>query len=197
MISFDRAMALAAILIACGSVGLALGRGGIETGTMSVSDRGPSSPDNLVFDHVWHSQVDHNDAAPINCGEASADAVSQCFVEIGVPITERLRGATHAILGVKAKAWIPSGPSSETMNYGLIYASFMFESGATNNHFIHVEEWGGKDDYQEERRRVTFSTVIAPIIDGKILIRVGKQIMGRAEIEIAGYIEGYLYQPTA
>lgn len=194
MISFDRAMALAAILIACCSVGISIVWGSVAPGKLVASDGGPSAPENLVFDHVWHTPVEHkNDAAPINCSDASADIVSQCFIEIGIPITETLRGATHAVLGVKSKAWIPSGPPSGTMNYGLIYASFMFPDGATNNHFIHVEAWGGNADHQEERRRVTFSTVIAPIINGKILLRVGKQIMGRAEVEIAGYIEGYLY----
>lgn len=192
MISLDRATAIAAILIACCSLSLVVLREGVKAGDLVVSDLGPSSPDSLAFYHAWKSPVAHdNDAAPVTCNDATS--ASQCFVEISIPAIETLRGATHAIVGVKSKAWIPTGPTSQSMNYGLIYASFMFPSGATNNHFIHVETWGGQDDYQEERRRVTYSTVFAPIIDGKILIRVGKQIMGRAEVEIAGYIEGYIY----
>ncbi|BCD87349.1 hypothetical protein PSm6_37560 [Pseudomonas solani] len=51
---------------------------------------------------------------------------------------------------------------------------------------------GGGVDWQEERRRVTFSSVYLPIVNGEVTVDVGREIRLRGTVEFAVYMEGYL-----
>lgn len=155
---------------------------------------GPSNNGNLLVDYVWESQVAHSDLAPVSCDTPQAASISQCYFEYEVDQAIVDAGATHLAVRVKTKAWVKAGSNTGVMNYALIYGKYHSPDPAdVMNHFFHCEVWGGGADYQKESRRVNFTTAYLPIVDGKVRIDIGKEVIGpRGSLEIGIYAEGYL-----
>lgn len=96
--------------------------------------------------------------------------------------------ATHVLLRVKLKAYVPGGAG-----VGYCQANCRVPiDGQPMNHFIHAEEWGREAGNSGVGRRVTFATLFAPVIDGKVTIDVAHEIYGRGLVEFAAYLEGYV-----
>jgi len=153
----------------------------------------PATHENILAEHTWNNPVRHTEDDITSCSNPAASSHSQCIVTIQIPDELLKQGASHMLLRAKAKAWVPNGEDTHIKNASLIYASLVnpTPSNIHLNHFIHCETFGGGADYQGETRRVTFSTLVVPIFDGKIKVRVGKEIIGRGLVEIAFYNDGF------
>lgn len=131
--------------------------------------------------------ISHDELEPTLSDSPAAETASQVRYVYQVDSSKVPVTATHVLVLVKMKAYIPVDTDSGGMNYAQIYARV-----PGNNHFIHCEAWGGGQNWQEERRRVTFSTVYLPIVNGQVTVDVGREVMRRGAVEFAVYMEGYL-----
>jgi len=153
--------------------------------------RGPSDHSQIImWAPKWEVPVLHDTKPPVDCNALQAEFVSQCVFtyhfDDSVP-----EGATYAVLRVKAKAQIQTGPKTGSEKAALVYAAVVMD-GAPLNHFIHTETYGDEANGQKLRREVEFAEITVPIVDRKITIQVGKRIIGKAEVEFVVYLEGYL-----
>lgn len=155
---------------------------------LAVSDGPPADHNSILFGAVWDREVAHDEAPPVNCLSGEASGKSQCLAVLPVNAPP---GATHAMLKIKAKAWVMSGPGEAWGNYSLLYASTPVD-GSVANHFIHVETWGGGPEGKDERRRVVYANALVPIVDDSVTLAVGKQVNGKSQVEIAVYLGGYV-----
>jgi hypothetical protein len=155
---------------------------------LTVTDGPPADYSSAIFGATWDHVVDYAENEPVDCSTDAAADASQCLAVLRVNAP---RNATHAMLKIKAKAWVLSGPSDALLNYGLIYARAPID-GHSANHFIHVETWGGGPDGKEERRRVEYSDVIVPIVNGTVTLEIGKQVSGKSLVEFLVYVSGYV-----
>lgn len=147
---------------------------------------GPSEHASIVLNKTWATPHAHATSPVVASTSELAETTSQVLFTYVVDPLLVPATATHLALRIKVKAYIPNGPDSGTMNYGLVYANI-----PGNNHFIHCEEWGRGADSQGESRRVTYTTVDIPIVDGEVSIQVGTEISGRATVDFVAYLEGY------
>lgn len=132
----------------------------------------------------------HETNPPVDCNTLQAEFVSQCTFtyHFGDSVPEE---AQYAVLRVKAKAQVQTGPRTGSEKAALIYGA-VIDSGTPLNHFIHTETYGDEANGQRLRREVEFARITVPIVDREIAIQVGKRIIGRAEVEFVVYLEGYL-----
>lgn len=155
------------------------------------SPNGPAEHSSMIGGWTWRTPVAHDEKPPVDCNGPAAPTSSQCRFTYTVPQDVLDSGAQFLIIRVKAKALVPGGTHNDLVNSGLIYASF-HNPGQIMNLFIHVDAFGGGNSFQNINRRVTYSQIFAPIIDGEIAFNIGKRIIGEAEAEMAFYYEGYL-----
>lgn len=153
--------------------------------------RGPSDHSQIImWAPKWEVPVLHDTKPPVDCNTLQAEFVSQCVFtyhfDDSVP-----EEAAYAVLRVKAKAQVQTGPRTGSEKAALVYGAFVVD-GAPLNHFIHTETYGDAANGQRLRREVEFAEITVPITDRQITIQVGKRIIGRAEVEFVVYLEGYL-----
>ena len=154
---------------------------------------GPSDNDQIImWANDWNRAVAHDSDEPIDCSTPAARAASQCRFTYEVDPSIVPVGAEYLILRVKARSQIKTGKATGNENSALVYASFVGPDGAQLNHFIHTETYGDQANGTLLRRDVEYAQINAPIIDGEIAIQVGKRIIGKAEVELVVYLEGYL-----
>lgn len=153
--------------------------------------RGPSDHSQIImWAPKWEVPVLHDTKPPVDCNTLQAEFVSQCVFtytfDDSVP-----EDAAYAVLRVKAKAQVQTGPRTGSEKAALVYGAVVID-GAPLNHFIHTETYGDDANGQRLRREVEFAEITVPIIDRQITIQVGKRIIGKAEVEFVVYLEGYL-----
>ena len=168
---------------------LALIAAATPTEQIHLYSNNPSAHESLVFLATWDRPVPHSDAATeIKCDEDDAFGSSQC--RQAFDFSSLPSDAYAALLRVKAKAWNrPSGMPS----YCLLYSSAYGTDAKFSNHFVHVEEWSGGVSQTDERRRVEYANFTLPVGEG-VGLSIGKEVIGRCEVEFAVYLEGYLFR---
>lgn len=147
----------------------------------------PAKHDSMIMTGSAGEPIAYDELEPVLSNSPAAESASQVRYVYKVDSSKIPSTATHVLVLVKMKAYIPIDAASGGMNYAQIFART-----PGNNHFIHCEAWGGGIDWQEERRRVTFSSVYLPIVDGQVTVDVGREIRRRGTVEFAIYLEGYL-----
>lgn len=149
----------------------------------------PAAHESLIFLATWDRPVPHSDErSEIKCDEQDAFASSQCRQVFDFPSLPS--DAYAALLRVKAKAW---NRPSDIPSYCLLYASAYGTDANFSNHFVHVEEWSGGVGQIEERRRIEYANFTLPVGVG-VGLSIGKEVVGRCEVEFAVYLEGYLFR---
>lgn len=164
----------------------------LSPGQIAFLDGPPAANDQIIFGVEWFSPVSHSEAAPVDCKSPEASSSSQCVATIKLNAPH---GATHAILKIKAKAWVTNARDTSGPNYALIYASAPM-AGYLSNHFVHTETFGRGPDGQGENRRVVFTNIVVPITYQTIRFQIGKEISGKSSVEFIAYLAGYYANPS-
>jgi len=157
---------------------------------------GPADDSTILNTFIWTDQIAHAEVAPDSRRAGCEDAAlaSQCLFTYTLNRQIVPAEATHLLLRVKSKAWV-MGHTLAT-SYALIYGGSVQE-GVISNHFFHTEEMEGPANvFNGERRRVNFNNALVPIVDGKVVIGIGKQLQGNSLVEVTIYLTGYL-KPAA
>ncbi|NJL52480.1 MAG: hypothetical protein HC930_10110 [Hydrococcus sp. SU_1_0] len=170
----------------------------LSVGQLHLLSTAPMNHEAQLWGKKWTKPVPYSaDTTGIDSDDKDdkSDGVSESFKRI-VPSENSVKVPSDAkavLVHLKAKAYIPNGKDSGTMNYCQIDATLQKGDGSsTQNHAIHVEEWGGGCDYQQERRRIAYTTNVIPLdSDGGFVISVCKGIWGRSEVEIGVTLVGY------
>ncbi|MHA7000944.1 hypothetical protein [Aeromonas schubertii] len=143
----------------------------------------PAEHKNMIFGHTWVADISQKDEYPqVNCNSEISEVYSQCWVGLSEGIHFPV-GFKTLKLRFKVKSWNHKGSDS----YCLGYVYSLVSSTEIGNHFIHNESWSENKD---ERRRISYTMVELPVINGAIKFGVGKQITGDCEIDVATYFEG-------
>ncbi|MGA6104167.1 hypothetical protein ABS648_09280 [Pseudomonas solani] len=158
-----------------------------KSGRLFLFSGAPAKHDSMIMTGSAVIPIEYNELEPVLSDSPAAETASQVRYVYKVDPSKIPSTATHVLVLVKMKAYIPIDAGSGGMNYAQIFARV-----PDNNHFIHCEAWGGGVDWQEERRRVTFSSVYLPIVNGEVTVDVGREIRLRGTVEFAVYMEGYL-----
>lgn len=161
--------------------------GECKSGRLFLFPGVPAKHDSMIMTGSSVLPIVYDEFDPVLSSSPAAETASQVRYIYKVDPSKIPSTATHVLVLVKMKAYIPNDAASGGMNYAQIFARV-----PGNNHFIHCEAWGGGIDWQEERRRVTFSSVYLPIVDGQVAVDVGREIRRRGAVEFAVYLEGYL-----
>lgn len=182
-------------LISVLALALALSAPAIASNLFLVGN-GPSDDATILTTLTWTDQVSHAEVEPneklADCEDAAL--VSQCIFTISVDELPVPAEATHLRLKIKSKAWV-MGHTSAT-SYALVYGGSI-QQDVVSNHFFHTEEVEGPANvFNGERRRVSFNNALVPIIDGKVMLGIGKQLQGNSLVEVTIYLSGYL-MPSA
>ncbi|WP_348688062.1 hypothetical protein [Aeromonas bestiarum] len=143
----------------------------------------PSEQKNMIFGYSWSEPIAPKDEYPVaNCNANDSSKYSNCWVGLSEGIHFPV-GFKTIKLRFKVKSWNHKGSDS----YCLGYVYSLISSTDVGNHFIHNESWSENKD---ERRRISYTMVELPVINGAIKFGVGKQITGNCEIDVATYFEG-------
>lgn len=149
----------------------------------------PAAHESLIFLANWDRPVPHSDEpSETKCDTEDALGASQCRQVFDFP--DLPSDAYAALLRVKAKAW---NRPSNIPSYCLLYASAYGTEANFSNHFVHVEEWSGGVSGTEERRRIEYTNFTLPV-GVHAGLSIGKEVVGRCEVEFAVYLEGYLFK---
>lgn len=142
---------------------------------------GTAKHDEIVYGVSWTENVPHSDTGIVNCARSDSGYFSQCYIALSQGL-HLPQNATFVDLRVKLKIW--ANKSME--GYCLAYLYGLSTNLHADNHFEHAEMWFGTD----ERRVIDYTTLRAKVVDGKVVIGVGKQIEN-CSIDFAIYLEGY------
>jgi hypothetical protein len=150
----------------------------------------PGDHSNILSGHTWKQEVEHEGGYPKNnCRGSDSYLHSQCWIALSEGTSFPV-GTTSVRLTLKAKAWTRN-VGYQTDSYCLIYGYVLKNSTEHTNHLIHVEEWSPEIGYKD-RRRVSYSNIVVPVVNGKVSLGAGKKIQGNCQVEFTVYLDGYV-----
>ena len=145
---------------------------GFTINNLHIFPSGPADNDAILMSGAWTDPAPYDDEGDISVWEVTNPVPPE---------------AVAVLIRVKLKAYVPHGT-------GVGYCQGnvrLVNPDAVMNHFIHVDEWE-RAEGGGEGRRVAYTTLFAPIIDGKIKFRVSHEIVNRGNVEFVAYLEGYV-----
>lgn len=150
----------------------------------------PSDHKNMLSGHTWTQEIEHEYGYPLaNCRGSNSGQFSQCWIAFSEG-TAFPTGAKALRLSIKQKAWTTNRGAAQE-SYCLIYAYVLKNSTEITNHVAHTETWSSDYTYRDTRR-VNYSSITVPVVNGKVALGVGKKIKGNCQVDIAVYLEGYI-----
>lgn len=148
----------------------------------------PMLHSNQIVGRTWKNEVKHNNKpALVNCLSKESNFSSQCVFELreGEHLPENVE---FVDLAIKTKSWTRN-VGHQHDSYALIYARVKARENYSD-HIIHTEVWSPEISFKD-RRRISYAYITVPVHNGKVIISVGKQISGFAQVDIGIYLNGY------